>query len=253
MDIAKISPNDALTALEIVSDLNSAKTLNELNDIFEKTKRIIPFSKALYCCKYRVKNNGNFQYTIINLSYPSEWMENYVKNEYHLVDPVYLRNMTEFGLQRWKDTYKKITPPQDFASGAADCGLNDGFTFGLPDTKGHFASLFSMAEGDLEYNEREKSLLKILYPVFHNCLSRLTPSLALKPGLYGKIETDSMITERELEVLKWIGEGKSNWDIGTILTISEDTVKFHIKNLIRRLSVVNRTHLVSTALAMKLI
>lgn len=56
------------------------------------------------------------------------------------------------------------------------------------------------------------------------------------------------LSNREKEVLKWIKEGKSSWDISRILHISRYTVNFHIKNLFRKLDVVNRTQAVSEAL-----
>ncbi|TAL72555.1 MAG: response regulator transcription factor [Bacteroidetes bacterium] len=56
-----------------------------------------------------------------------------------------------------------------------------------------------------------------------------------------------VLTNREKEVLKWLKEGKSTWDISKILRISRYTVDFHIKNLFRKLSVVNRTQAVSEA------
>ncbi|MCU7907104.1 MAG: helix-turn-helix transcriptional regulator [Candidatus Thiodiazotropha sp. (ex Epidulcina cf. delphinae)] len=50
----------------------------------------------------------------------------------------------------------------------------------------------------------------------------------------------SQLTEREKEVLRWIGEGKSNWEIGRILDITERTAKYHISNILTKLNLVNR-------------
>lgn len=61
------------------------------------------------------------------------------------------------------------------------------------------------------------------------------------------------LSPREKEVLKWLIEGKSSWDISEILHISKNTVNFHIKNLFQKLDVVNRTQAVSEALRRKII
>jgi PAS domain S-box-containing protein len=58
---------------------------------------------------------------------------------------------------------------------------------------------------------------------------------------------------REKEILGWIMQGKSTWDISTILKISERTVKFHVDNIMKKLSAVNRTQAVAIALREKLI
>src|SRR3954463_12011942 len=48
------------------------------------------------------------------------------------------------------------------------------------------------------------------------------------------------LTAKEIECLKWCKEGKTNWEIGEILSISEKTVEFHLSNTIRKLGVSNR-------------
>jgi DNA-binding CsgD family transcriptional regulator/TolB-like protein len=46
---------------------------------------------------------------------------------------------------------------------------------------------------------------------------------------------------REQTCLSWAAQGKSSWDIGEILAISENTVNFHIKNAMRKLETTSRT------------
>ncbi|WHU45239.1 response regulator transcription factor [Gordonia sp. L191] len=55
------------------------------------------------------------------------------------------------------------------------------------------------------------------------------------------------LTEREREVLRLLADGMSNKRIGTTLFISESTVKFHIRNIIRKLGVSKRTDAVYIA------
>lgn len=49
------------------------------------------------------------------------------------------------------------------------------------------------------------------------------------------------ITEREAEVLLWIARGKTNREIGTILTMSPRTVNKHLEQIFKKLYVENRT------------
>ena len=48
------------------------------------------------------------------------------------------------------------------------------------------------------------------------------------------------LTSQELECMRWCKEGKTNWEIGEILAISEKTVKFHLTNAMRKLGAANR-------------
>lgn len=50
----------------------------------------------------------------------------------------------------------------------------------------------------------------------------------------------SSLTDRERDVLQWIATGMSNKQIATQLFISEETVKVHIRNLLRKLNVHSR-------------
>ena len=48
------------------------------------------------------------------------------------------------------------------------------------------------------------------------------------------------LTERETEVWARLAEGKSNAQIAAELSLSESTVKFHLRNLFAKLGVANR-------------
>ena len=55
-----------------------------------------------------------------------------------------------------------------------------------------------------------------------------------------KVRKNSL-TERESEVLYWIGNGKTNREIGQILDMSPRTVNKHLEQIFRKLEVDNRT------------
>lgn len=49
------------------------------------------------------------------------------------------------------------------------------------------------------------------------------------------------VTEREAEVLLWVAQGKSNADIGSILGVSDKTVKKHMGHIFEKLGLESRT------------
>jgi len=53
--------------------------------------------------------------------------------------------------------------------------------------------------------------------------------------------TSLKLTPREVEVLFWISEGKSNQDIGIILGASTRTICKHVEHILSKLNVENRT------------
>lgn len=60
-------------------------------------------------------------------------------------------------------------------------------------------------------------------------------------------ESSPDLTSRELRVLDLLASGLSNREIGGKLYISETTVKFHVRNIMRKLSVSSRAEAVYTA------
>ena len=59
---------------------------------------------------------------------------------------------------------------------------------------------------------------------------------------------DDSLSEREIEVLSLIAAGNSNKLVADQLAISEDTVKGHVKSILSKLGVNDRTHAVTAAL-----
>ena len=61
------------------------------------------------------------------------------------------------------------------------------------------------------------------------------------------------LTAREQECLQWAAQGKTSWEIGRILNITERTVNFHIANSCEKLQVRTRQAAITMALQGNLI
>jgi LuxR family transcriptional regulator, quorum-sensing system regulator BjaR1 len=60
--------------------------------------------------------------------------------------------------------------------------------------------------------------------------------------------TKSVLTSREIEVLRWVAQGKSAQEIGEILEITKRTVDEHVQTAIHKMGASNRTHAVALAI-----
>jgi DNA-binding NarL/FixJ family response regulator len=70
------------------------------------------------------------------------------------------------------------------------------------------------------------------------------PSIYLpgwKPSSQASGDRSKVLTERELEIVRLVGEGHSNRELARMLWVTEQTVKFHLTNVYRKLGVSNRT------------
>ena len=61
-----------------------------------------------------------------------------------------------------------------------------------------------------------------------------------------------LLTRRELDVLEHMVRGETNADIARALVVSEGTVKFHVKNILRKLHAANRAEATSRYLRLSL-
>lgn len=57
------------------------------------------------------------------------------------------------------------------------------------------------------------------------------------------------LSERELQVLQYLANGRSNKEIGQILSISESTVKSHVRSILAKLEAMGRTEAIAVASA----
>lgn len=116
------------------------------------------------------------------------------------------------------------------------------------------ASAYVMKDFDTEsfltiirtVNEGAMWLDPLVVPFIREKNSGLIPARQISRAAFR--EQHSNLTQREYEVLKLIVDGKSNYDIAKILTISEHTAKAHVCNIIQKLVVDDRTQAAVKAL-----
>jgi DNA-binding NarL/FixJ family response regulator len=66
----------------------------------------------------------------------------------------------------------------------------------------------------------------------------LAPNTVQAPA---QVDDEPGLTRRELEILRLVAEGHSNAQLARMLWVTEQTVKFHLSNIYRKLDVANRT------------
>ncbi len=62
------------------------------------------------------------------------------------------------------------------------------------------------------------------------------------------LEPETALTDREREVLEHVARGATNKEIGAALYISENTANYHMKNILSKLHLRNRTQVATWAL-----
>jgi DNA-binding NarL/FixJ family response regulator len=120
-----------------------------------------------------------------------------------------------------------------------------------------FAGLKAGGQGYILKESDPNTMLRAIRAVA-NGESLLSPTIAQKvlqqfaalpgEGPLGRSALCDGLTDREMEVLRLVGEGSSNKEIARLLSISEKTVKNHISNIFSKLHVCDRTQAVLYAI-----
>lgn len=100
------------------------------------------------------------------------------------------------------------------------------------------------AQGYLLKGLMRKDLLETIRTV-HAGRKRMSPEVASQVANHA---ADSALTAREIHVLQLIAEGNANKIVADRLSITEDTVKAHVRNILSKLGANDRTHAVTIAL-----
>lgn len=88
---------------------------------------------------------------------------------------------------------------------------------------------------------------------FFSRLAKMQTRLDAEPSRPHASGNTCHLSPRELTVLLWMKEGKTNWEIAQILGLSERTVRFHVGGIFEKLDVTSRTQAVARALGAGLI
>jgi DNA-binding NarL/FixJ family response regulator len=89
-----------------------------------------------------------------------------------------------------------------------------------------------------------KELLETIRAV-HSGQRRVSPELAAEIAEHA---ADCVLTPREIEVLRLVAGGNANKEIAARLSLTDETVKAHIRNILGKLGAHDRTHAVAIGL-----
>jgi LuxR family transcriptional regulator, quorum-sensing system regulator BjaR1 len=182
-------------------------------------------------------------------SYPTSWMGRYLEREYVHIDPVIRRIQSNLSPFVWSDAapyvLEKDEPIARVMRGeAADHKLTAGVAIPMLTLEGNVAAVSIGGEF-------------VDLPPHALGMISLTSSFAIARAIdlqgNNQRRQKANLTCREVECLKWAADGKTEWEISVILSISEHTADKHLSNARRKLSAANRTQAIASALRLGVI
>ena len=182
---------------------------------------------------------------VLLASYPVDWQKRYFSRGYVYKDPIVQGVYASTSPFLWSDVLLRCEEPagRRVLYEAADCGIGAGFTVPMLTLEGSTGG-FSFAGERLEVSETDRRTLNLIanFAFGHLLLMHEQPR-ALPVTL----------APRERESLQWAAEGKSDWEIGELMGISEHGADRHMRSARHKLGTYSRTHAVALALRLGLI
>jgi len=179
-------------------------------------------------------------------NYPESWVEAYIARDIVANDPVLLASERTSAGFIWEEVDRFITVTSEHRLVTEDtrrAGLAAGYT--VP------ANVPGEANGSCNFAVRTGHALPVanlpMAQVVGAFAFQAARSLVLAARARADVSPKVELTQRQLECLLFVARGKTDWEIGRILGISEETVKQHLADTRQRYDVAKRVQVVMRA------
>ena len=235
--------------LDVVDRLSSVNKLAEGHEVLQQVVRDLGLSHVAY---FAVNLPGDkADRSLYSVTYAPDWQRHYIQQGYVNVDPVVRAGLAGILPVDWADIDRADRMVKRFVSEAQDFAIGQmGMSFPIRGRHHEFALFSVTADLDAQAWARLKPRImrELMLASYHfHDWTLKTAGLVNAENLLEKLST------REKDCLRWRALGKSDWDIGQMLAISERTVKFHLENARAKLGAANTTHAVTKALTLGLV
>lgn len=225
---------------DIVSVINCLEESTTENDLF---KKLTDFTSSLgfeHATLGLITNPTSINDSISKYglsNFPEEFNQKWVDENYIIHDPVIRYALLSNTVFDWKLANEHATRfGKKIYAELSDFSIVDGIC--IPIQVGHFPKgMISVSHKNPNFSTNDLTNLQLV------CIHAYTKYLKLTNVCMAKEVIE--LTKREVDVLHYVASGKTNWEIGKILDISEDGVKKHMHNITNKLDAANRTHAVT--------
>lgn len=227
--------------IDLAAEMHQTAETDALNLSFRKVlTQLGPFVHATGTIH---KTRVNERY-LVDTTHPEYWQEHYIQENYQNIDPVI--DPVNHGLTpyNWDQVTIRNADQKKIMDEFRDIGFKTGHAIPLSLTPSMLL-LVSVASPEAEIDFRTRALLQLTVGQYHTRYCQLATQTTY--------DDTPLMTERERECLLWVAQGKDTVEIGSILSISDNTVKHHLKNVMQKLGCHNRVQTVVRAIQLGLL
>lgn len=221
----------------ISSAVFSAADHASLFDAVSQGASDLGFDRFILSCHKSDAHRLTLDATMTNLTV--DFLRDYGQFDWAEVDAIAARVMAGEDAFSWDSLTPRSTDStkKSFIDFLHSCGVSSGVTVPIAHRNGTVSMLSLICNADRVFDERTILFLKIFT---HSAIAKVE-SLGLCPSLSADeaISVHSL-TDIQVEILKWMAEGKSNLDISTIADLNERSVRYHVSEILKKLGVATR-------------
>lgn len=184
-----------------------------------------------------------------HVTYDDAWTQHYASEGFFRIDPTLIEARRSVAPVDWSrlehsDNFKAVF------SAAHDFGItNTGVTIPVRGPFGDMGGLSVTSElSQPEWQKLKRHIISDLQMVAANVHDLVMQSNPLMRAL-----STPQLSTREVEILQWTAAGKSQQDIGDILSISHRTVEVHLRSSRQKLQALTTTQAVGRAIALGIV
>jgi DNA-binding CsgD family transcriptional regulator len=232
-----------------IDQINSAQTPEEAFARFCAIMQRFGYDRIAYSLITDHPSLGLPRQHGLATSYPEDWMNVYTEKNYMEIDPVTQRCLNSRKPFFWSDVMAQpslATSSLQLMKDAEDAGLADGIAMSLYGGVGELVGIGlarNQPPGGAQKNDYDFLSGAYLLSVYFHETYR---DMLSKPQ-------DISLSVRETEVIGWAAEGKTDEEIALLLEISANTVRFHWKNIFKKMDVNGRIYAVTKAIRLQLV
>jgi DNA-binding CsgD family transcriptional regulator len=234
---------------EFIERLRDLNEVEEFERAMQEHLRKMGFDSFSYAA-LRVPDSGKTPFFVT--TYPLAWITHYANNDYIEYDPILHHATSSLMPFDWSSVASQpsmTTKQQKVMLEASDCGLRFGAGIPVHAPRGGFAMMSCVTSNNRKHFEdvwrAHQSDLHLTTLYYHSSVEQKLLNAETAPATH--------LTDREREALLWTAHGKTSWETSEIMKISQETVNFHLKNVMRKVGVYSKHHAVVKAIMLGLI
>ena len=225
MKAADISKKELQRVMDVMSLAKDANYPQKLSSLVSAVNGLVPHEYR-GCGIFSLSQRDTL--TIGFSSYHHEFTRLYAGKGF-LTDPSIQLIVSSKATVTASNDCPHLCVPKQVTDIKQDFGIHTCLSFSIRGVKG-LCSYFAFSNYDIKEEAKLRMMMDMVVPHLHLAYMRCLPGQS-----ENALPQVQHLSKREEEIMKWMSEGKTNWEISKILNISLRTVKFHCSNIYKKL------------------